>query len=100
LDKIGVRCTPFLFVTEYAMTSISLKTLALAGCVLLLQACGKPAQPDARAEEQQGRPETRAIRNTDAIGYAGSAVADKVDAALDANDQRARQLDAAIEQQP
>ena len=53
--------------------------------------------PPKRAE--QGREETRSIRNTEAIGYSGNAIADKVDGALDANDQRKQELDRALEQQ-
>jgi hypothetical protein len=58
---------------------------------LLLIAC-KPEEPVADKREPQGREETRSIRNTEAIGYSGEAIADKVDSALDANDQRNQQL--------
>jgi hypothetical protein len=70
----------------------TITTLLLA---TLLTACGGgEAPPEGRAE---GREETRGIRNTEAIGYAGGAIADQVDAALDANDQRREQLDADID---
>ena len=63
-----------------------------------LTACGK--QPEApKPGEPQGRAETQSIRSTEAIGYAGDAVAGKVDAALDANEQRKAGLDAAIDSQ-
>ncbi|HEY0916034.1 MAG TPA: hypothetical protein VGE22_14265, partial [Solimonas sp.] len=67
------------------------------GAALLLGACSKPEEPVAD-REPQGREETRGIRNTEAIGYSGSAIADKVDGALDANDARKSQLDQQIDQ--
>lgn len=64
-------------------------------CVLLLAsglaACSghdAPADP----KPVQGREETRNIRNLDTIGAGGSAVANKVDGALNANDESARKL--------
>ena len=73
-----------------------------AGTVVLvlatLTACGKkPEVP--KPGEPQGRAETQALRNAEAIGYAGNAIAGKVDGALDANDQRKGDLDAAIDAQ-
>ena len=68
--------------------------------LLLLAACGAPPADDRRpVAEPEGRAETRGIRDTDAIGYGGSGVADKVDAALDANDERKQALDEAIDSQ-
>jgi hypothetical protein len=61
----------------------------------LLTACGGGEAPP--AERAEGREETRSIRNTEAIGYAGDAIADRVDGALDANDQRRDQLDEDID---
>jgi len=75
---------------------------ALTGfCVaLLLAGCGGPDRDQPPAPQApQGREETQGIRNTEAVGYAGDAIADKVDAALDANDQRKEQLDAEIDAQ-
>lgn len=66
---------------------------------LFLTACGAPEEPAAEKEAPEGRAETRNIRNTDAIGYSGSQIADKVDATLDASDARKRQLEEE-EQQP
>lgn len=60
-----------------------------------LAACSpspQPAPPSA-PPAPAGRPETANIRNTEAIGYSGNAIADKVDKALDANEQRKQQLD-------
>jgi hypothetical protein len=62
----------------------------------LLAACGPGEAPV--TESSEGREETRSIRNTEAIGYAGDAIADKVDSALDANDQRREQLDAELDE--
>ena len=67
--------------------------LALLGG--LLAACGgardEAGKPESRAGD--GRAETQGIRNTENVGYAGNAVGAKVDAALDANDDRQRNLD-------
>ncbi|SFF23048.1 hypothetical protein SAMN04488120_10162 [Fontimonas thermophila] len=65
----------------------------------LLGACGRP-EPAPERGKAEGREETRTIRNTEAIGYAGDAVGDKVDAALEANDQRKDRLDAELDAQP
>jgi len=63
-----------------------------------LSACGNaPEAP--KPAEPQGRAETQSIRNTEAVGYAGDAIANQVDAALDANDQRKAGLDSAIDAQ-
>jgi hypothetical protein len=66
---------------------------------LLLSACGAGEPPPPPPAEPQGREETRSIRNTEAIGYAGDAIADKVDGALDANDERKARLDAEMDAQ-
>ncbi|MES0873062.1 hypothetical protein [Sinimarinibacterium thermocellulolyticum] len=75
-------------------------SFALPALVLmaLLGAC-QDRDPPPPMEPVEGRKETRGIRNTEAIGYAGDAIADEVDAALDAMDERTSQLDAAIEAQ-
>lgn len=68
------------------------RSALLALCAgLLLGACGNNQQK-AADQDQAGREETRNIRNTKAIGYSGDNIADKVDAALDANDKRNQQL--------
>lgn len=70
----------------------------ISGCLLaglLLSACGG-GEPPAPAQPE-GREETQSIRNTEAIGYAGGAIADKVDGALDTNDERKAKLDAELE---
>jgi hypothetical protein len=66
--------------------------------LLLLAACGE-REPPPKAQAQEGRTETQGIRNTEAVGYDGAAIANKVDAALDANDERKKKLDAEIERE-
>lgn len=67
---------------------------------LLLAACNP--QPDDSGQREsragQGREETQGIRNTENIGYSGNAVADRLDAALDANDRRTEDLDRQLQQ--
>lgn len=65
----------------------------------LLSACHPKNPPEHVDQQQQGREETQGIRNTEAIGYAGNAIGDKVDAALDANDQAKQKMDDAIDAQ-
>lgn len=63
----------------------------LLTALLLLSACTAEEPPPAPVEPQ-GRAETRSIRNTQAVGYDGKAIADKVDGALNANDQRVQEI--------
>jgi hypothetical protein len=67
--------------------------LLLSGGVLL--AGCKPAEPVADEREPQGREETRGIRNIEVPGYSGKEIADKVDATLEANDERNRAMEKA-----
>lgn len=80
------------------MTTI--RILTLGGLLAAVAACGDgtTGTPPAAAD-QGGRPETEHIRATEAIGVDGQAISEKVDAALDANDQRKDELDKAIEAQ-
>ena len=71
-----------------------LKSLPVALLCTVLAACGSSSEPETD-QNQDGRGETRNIRNTEAIGYSGDAIADKVDGALDAHDDRREQLDEA-----
>jgi major membrane immunogen (membrane-anchored lipoprotein) len=71
-------------------------TTSLIAASLLLSACGKK-EPDQPVKPIAGREETRGIRNTDAIGYSGSAIANKVDGALNANDQQKEKTDQALQ---
>jgi hypothetical protein len=73
--------------------------IAAALAALSLTACQPKDRPKHVDEPQQGRDETQGIRNTEAIGYAGNAIGDKVDAALDANDQAKQKMDEAIDAQ-
>jgi len=68
---------------------------------LALGACGrKPEAPEKPGEPQAvGREETRALRATEAVGYAGKAIADQTDAAIQASEDRKASLDAAIDAQ-
>lgn len=59
-------------------------------CLLFLVACQSPEPPPKPEPAPEGRAETRALRNTDAVGYSGGAIADKVDGALDAVEQQPR----------
>lgn len=73
-----------------------MKLITLAFALAALTACGK--QPEVpKPGEPQGREETQGIRNVEALGYSGAAIADQVDGALDANDARKGDLDAAID---
>ena len=73
------------------MTARTLALIApLLGTGLLLSACG--SHESNASTSLEGREETRNIRNTQAIGYSGEAIADQIDAALDANDARNERL--------
>ncbi|MEQ1439138.1 hypothetical protein AAG565_07225 [Fontimonas sp. SYSU GA230001] len=75
-----------------------LLTTTVAAALLILGACGS-AEDAPKPRSTAGREETRNIRNTEAVGYAGGAIADKLDSALDANDQRKEQLDQELDAQ-
>lgn len=59
---------------------------------LLLAACSSNDEP-APKKAPEGRAETRSIRNTEAVGYSGKAIADKVDSALKANDEQVKKAE-------
>ena len=58
--------------------------------VVLASACSAEEPPPPQPKAQQGRAETQSIRNTDAVGYSGSAIADQVDATLNKADENAK----------
>lgn len=76
----------------------SIVMLGLAAA-LLAAGCHPKDKPPHVDDPPAGREETRGIRNTESVGYAGNPIADKVDAALDANDAAKRKLDAAEAEQ-
>ncbi len=59
---------------------------------VLVSACGGDEPPPPEQPAPQGRNETQAIRNTEAVGTGGGAVADKVDEALDQNEEASKKL--------
>jgi hypothetical protein len=73
-----------------------MKTTAFVS-LLLLAACSPP--PEEGKVSDSGRPETRSIEAADVLGYQGKPVRQKVDAALDTNDQRVDQLNQSIDAQ-
>jgi hypothetical protein len=75
-----------------------MRILVLAAAVLLA-AC-QSDDPPPPPEAQDGRAETQSIRNTQAIGYDGKAIADKVDDTLNKNDERVRQVEQQSGEQP
>lgn len=75
------------------------KTMSVLVAATLLAACSAEEPPPPPEKAPEGRAETRNIRNTDAVGYSGSAIADKVDKGLDAQDEANRKREAAEQQQ-
>jgi hypothetical protein len=60
---------------------------------LVLAACSSKDEPPPPPKAQDGRAETQSIRNTQAVGYSGKAIADKVDKALKANEDVVRKTE-------
>ena len=83
------------------MLRLNLKVILLL-LSICLAACSDSTQSEqtsADKKQEAGRAETKTIRSTENIGYAGDAIGSKVDAALDANDQRKDELDKQIDEQ-
>lgn len=76
------------------------KPLIAAFVLLLLAACGADEPSSPPPEPPEGRAETQAIRNTEAVGYSGDAIADKVDGALDKNDENVKRVEQQAGEQP
>ena len=70
----------------------------IAIVAVVLVACSQDEPPPEPKAEPQGRAETQSIRNTDAVGYSGGAIAGKVDTALDQNEDAARRRQEAADQ--
>ena len=75
------------------LMAVMLGAMAVAAC--------SPRDEDQKTQKapDQGREETRHIKDVDAVGYSGTQIRRKLDKALDQNDQRKDNLDQAIEQQ-
>lgn len=54
---------------------------------LLVAACSQKDDAPPPPKAQEGRAETKNIRNVKVMGYDGKVIADKVDAGLNANDE-------------
>lgn len=72
-----------------------LGTIAVFG--MGMAACTKQEPPKPIVSDT-GRPETRSVEAANAIGYNGTAMRQKLDKALDANDAQAKKMDQAANQ--
>lgn len=72
------------------------RTLYALMLTTVLSACGS-SEPPPPAAAPQGRAETQGIRRTEAIGYSGNAIANKVDGALNQNDEQKKKMDEALQ---
>ena len=67
--------------------------------MLALGACSAKEEPPPPAEAPpEGRAETQSIRNTEAVGTGGAAVADKVDDALNKTEEATKKNQQAADQ--
>ncbi len=60
---------------------------------LVFYGCGGNGKDGDDPKNRAGREETRKIRAADSIGYAGSAIANRLDKTLDQTDRRKQQID-------
>jgi hypothetical protein len=67
---------------------------------LLLAACSADEPPPPAEPAPEGRAETQSIRNTEAVGYSGNAIADQVDAGLKANEEQVRKAEEESTEEP
>lgn len=70
---------------------------AVAVLGLGMAACTKQEPPKPIISDT-GRPETRSVEAANAVGYNGTAMRQKLDKALDANDAQAKKMDQAANQ--
>jgi len=74
---------------------------ALLVLAILVSACTADEPPPPPSDEPpEGRAETQSIRNTEAVGYSGKAIADKVDAGIKANEEQVKKAERESEEQP
>ena len=64
---------------------------------LACAACNVDSSGDTPPPKKEGREETKNIRNLDAVGYSGSAIANRVDQSLDATDKHNEEMKKAEE---
>lgn len=73
---------------------------ALLVLVLFAAGCGSDEPPPPEQKPPEGRAETQSIRNTEAVGYSGKAIADKVDAGIKANEEQVKKTEQEATEQP
>jgi hypothetical protein len=88
----------FLSLARPLFLGVAVISAGLAGCG------GDDANPDepgrqVKSRAGEGRAETRGIRNTENIGYAGNAIANKVDQAIEINENRPADLEKQLDEQ-
>ncbi len=73
------------------------KALAVVAGALFFTAC-VPADesPPAHSSSEQGRPETRDLRRIQVLGHDGTPIADKLDRAIEAQQQSPQRIDEAM----
>jgi hypothetical protein len=72
---------------------------ALLVLALFAAGCGSD-EPPPEQKPPEGRAETQSIRNTEAVGYSGKAIADKVDAGIKANEEQVKKTEQEATEQP
>ncbi len=73
---------------------------ALLVLAMLAAGCGSGEPPPPDAAPPEGRAETQSIRNTEAVGTSGKAIADQVDAGIKANEEQAKKAERESEEPP
>lgn len=77
----------------------SLNYITVIATSIICSACSPPDKSKDHKVEQ-GREETRTIRNTKSIGYSGNAIANKVDSALTSSEESAKKTEDALKEIP